>query len=218
MSPVAAEARFMGAVTALTMHEMQNILAIIRESAGLMGDILKVNAKVDFKHRPNMERTLEHITTHVERGKGLLEATSRLAHSPDDDLLLACDLSVYARTVALLSERLVRLKGAAVRFTPCPTPLPVAVGALMVLMAGYQAVQWAVGAGVKNGEVGLGVEPGQAEHCLIITPPTGLNPDPALLDPIIMALPGQTIHKKWDGTRLALFFPAQNGAKSGARK
>jgi hypothetical protein len=70
MPEIAQEARFMGAVTALTMHEMQNILAIIRESAGLMGDILKVNARVDFKHRPNMERTLEHISSHVDRGKG----------------------------------------------------------------------------------------------------------------------------------------------------
>ena len=48
MPDIAREAKFMGSVTALSMHEMQNILAIIRESAGLMGDILRVNAKVDF--------------------------------------------------------------------------------------------------------------------------------------------------------------------------
>ena len=145
MNPVATEAKFMGTVTALSMHEMQNILAIIRESAGLMGDVLKINAQVDFKYRPKMEQTLEHITSQIDRGKKLLEATSRLAHSPDEDLLLSCDLNIYARTVALLSERQVRLKGARVNFTPAATPLPVAVGALMVLMAGYRAVQWEIG-------------------------------------------------------------------------
>jgi hypothetical protein len=208
MPEIAQEARFMGAVTALTMHEMQNILAIIRESAGLMGDILKVNARVDFKHRPNMERTLEHISSHVDRGKGLLEATSRLAHSPDDDMLEGCDLVVYARTVALLSERLVRLKGAAVNFSGPPTVLPVAVGALQVLMTGYKAVQWAVGGGVKDGVVGLDVEKGQDFHVLSVRPPQGISPDlegvaflGALLDD------GKV---EWDGSRLRILLPARH--------
>lgn len=207
MPEIAPEARFMGTVTALTMHEMQNILAIIRESAGLMGDILKVNARVDFKHRPNMERTLEHIATHVDRGKGLLEATSRLAHSPDEDLLDGCDLAVYARTVALLSERLVRLRGAAVDFTPASSALPVAVGALRVLMAGYRAVQWAVGGGVKDGVVRMNVEAGQEYHVLSLLPPQGVQQDREGL-PVLASLLEEG-RVEWDGARLRLFFPVR---------
>lgn len=207
MPEIAPEARFMGTVTALTMHEMQNILAIIRESAGLMGDILKVNARVEFKHRPNMERTLEHIATHVDRGKGLLEATSRLAHSPDDDLLDGCDLAVYARTVALLSERLVRLRGAAVDFTPTSSTLPVAVGALRVLMAGYRAVQWAVGAGVKDGVVRMSVEAGQEDHVLSLLAPQGAQQDPEGLTVLASLLEEGRV--EWDGARLRLFFPVR---------
>jgi hypothetical protein len=189
------------------MHEMQNILAIIRESAGLMGDILKVNAKVDFKHRPNMERTLEHISSHVDRGKGLLEATSRLAHSPDEDLLEGCDLAIYARTVALLSERLVRLKGAAVKFVAPPTAMPVAVGALRLLMTGYKAVQWAVGAGVKDGIVHMDIESGKDFHVLNVHPPEGIHPD---LDGI--AFLGALLDDgkvEWDGSKLRIYLPVR---------
>lgn len=207
MPEIAQEARFMGAVTALTMHEMQNILAIIRESAGLMGDILKVNAGVQFKHRSNMERTLEHISSHVDRGKGLLEATSRLAHSPDDDQLEGCDLAVYARTVALLSERLVRLKGAAVEFDGPVGPLPVAVGALRVLMTGYKAVQWAVGGGVKDGVVGLDVEEGRDFHALCVRPPRGAAPDPDGVAVLGALLDHGRV--EWDGARLRVFLPAR---------
>lgn len=207
MPEIAPEARFMGTVTALTMHEMQNILAIIRESAGLMGDILKVNARVEFKHRPNMERTLEHIATHVDRGKGLLEATSRLAHSPDDDLLDGCDLAVYARTVAQLSERLVRLRGATVDFTPASSALPVAVGALRILMAGYRAVQWAVGAGVKEGVVRMSVEAGQEYHALSLLPPQGAQQDREGLTVLASLLEEGRV--EWDGARLRLFFPVR---------
>lgn len=207
MPDIAPEARFMGSVTALTMHEMQNILAIIRESAGLMGDILKVNARVDFKHRPNMERTLEHITHHVDRGKGLLEATSRLAHSPDDDMLDGCDLGVHARTVALLSERLVRLRGAAVSFSPPTGTLPVAVGALQVLMAGYRAVQWAVGTGVKDGVVRLEVECGPKHHALCVFPPAGAAPDPDGIADLEALIPEGRLD--WDGTRLRIRLPVR---------
>jgi hypothetical protein len=207
MSDIAPEARFMGAVTALTMHEMQNILAIIRESAGLMGDILKVNAKVDFKHRPNMERTLEHITSHVDRGKGLLEATSRLAHSPDDDMLEGCDLGVHARTVALLSERLVRLKGASVSFSPPTGAMPVAVGALEVLMTGYRAVQWAVGNGIKDGVVRMEVENGATHHVLSVRPPKDAAFDlNGVADLDALMKKGRV---EWDGTRLRILLPVR---------
>lgn len=207
MPEIAQEARFMGAVTALTMHEMQNILAIIRESAGLMGDILKVNPGVQFKHRPNMERTLEHISQHVDRGKGLLEATSRLAHSPDDDMLEGCDLAVHARTVALLSERLVRLKGASVSFAGPSIALPVAVGALRVLMTGYKTVQWAVGDGVKDGVVVLDVEEGRDFHVLSVRPPQGGTPDLEALPPLGALLDDGRM--EWDGSRLRIFLPAR---------
>jgi hypothetical protein len=172
-----------------------------------MGDILKVNARVDFKHRPNMERTLEHIATHVDRGKGLLEATSRLAHSPDDDLLDGCDLAVYARTVALLSERLVRLRGAAVDFTPTSSALPVGVGALRVLMVGYRAVQWAVGAGVKDGTVRMDVEAGQEYHALNLRPPRDARQDPEGLALLASLLEEGRV--EWDGARLRLLFPVR---------
>lgn len=207
MSEIAREARFMGAVTALTMHEMQNILAIIRESAGLMGDILKVNAKVDFKHRPNMERTLEHITSHVQRGKGLLEATSRLAHSPDEDMLESCDLVVYARTVALLSERLVRLKGASVRFDAPSGTMPVAVGALCVLMTGYQAVQWAAGSGTKDGEVLMDLTHGTEYHTLNIHPPGVSLTDRAQFEQIRSHFVEGRM--EWNDGVLRIFFPTR---------
>lgn len=208
MPEIPKEARFMGAVTAQNMHEMQNILAIIRESAGLMGDILKVNSRVDFKHKPNMERTLENITFQVDRGKGLLDATSRLAHTPDADLLECCDLTAYAKTLSQLADRYVRLKGAALTLTAPPNALPVSMGALQVLMSGYRALQWAAGTGTKEGELRVGLEGGTDFHVLTICPPDGVSPDPDGVTALgAMLAPGRV---EWDGSRLRLFFPVQS--------
>ena len=207
MSEVSQDARFMGSVTAQSMHEMQNILAIIRESAGLMGDILKVNARVDFKHKPNMVRTLENITAQVDRGKGLLDATSRLAHAPDADLLECCDLTAFSRTLGKLADRYVRLKGVTLNLATPATALPVSMGALQVLMGGYKALQWAVDAGVKDGELHADLEAGTDFHVLNISPPQGVTPDQDKV-PLLSAMlePGRA---QWDGSRLRLFFPAQ---------
>jgi hypothetical protein len=207
MPEIPKEARFMGTVTAQTMHEMQNILAIIRESAGLIGDILKVNSRVDFKHKPNMERTLENITFQVDRGKGLLDATSRLAHTPDTDLLEGCDLTAYSKTLAKLADRYVRLKGTALNFNVPSTALPVSMGALQVLMSGYRALQWAVGAGMKDGVMRVDLEGGTDFHILTICPPEGVIPDREGIAALeTMLEPGRV---EWDGSRLQLFFPVQ---------
>ena len=208
MPEIPKEARFMGTVTAQTMHEMQNILAIIRESAGLIGDILKVNSRVDFKHKPNMERTLENITFQVDRGKGLLDATSRLAHTPDADLLESCDLTAYSKTLAQLADRYVRLKGAALTLTAPPNALPVSMGALQVLMSGYRALQWAVGTGTKEGVLRVDLAGGTDFHVLTICPPDGVSPDPDGVTALgAMLAPGRV---EWDGSRLRLFFPVQS--------
>jgi hypothetical protein len=207
MPEVSQEARFMGTVTAQSMHEMQNILAIIRESAGLMGDILKVNSRVEFKHKPNMVRTLENITFQVDRGKGLLDATSRLAHTPDADLLECCDLTAFSRTLGKLADRYVRLKGVTLILSVPSTALPVSMGALQVLMGGYKALQWAVDTGVKDGEMRADLEKGTDFHVLSITPPQGVTPDQDKV-PLLgtMLEPGRA---EWNGRQLKLFFPAQ---------
>lgn len=206
MPDIAPEAKFMGQVTAQSMHEMQNILAIIHESAGLLGDILKVNAKVDFKHRPKMESTLEHIFAQVRRGKSLLHATSRLAHSPDDDLVESCDLAVQGAISVQLSERMVRLRGGDIAFTAPTESMPVQAGALSVLMAGYQGLQWAAG-GISNAShIRVVLETAGANGVMRIEPSPGSTPDPTALDGLHRLLGADRV--RLDDKTLRLLFPA----------
>lgn len=207
MPEVPQEVRFMGNLTAMTMHEMQNVMAIIREAAGLMGDILKVNARAEFKHRPNMERTVEHITTQVDRGKLLLDATSKLAHSPDEDMLESCDLTVYARTLANLAARMVRLKGGELRFEGATGALPIGVGALKVLMLGYDCLKWAVGDQTSDFVISMHIEHGKDAHALVIVPPAGFKADAGALDAFAAILPEGRLD--WDGRTLRIYFPVK---------
>lgn len=206
MADIAPEAKFMGQVTAQSMHEMQNILAIIHESAGLLGDILKVNAKVDFKHRPKMESTLEHVFSQVHRGKSLLHATSRLAHAPDDDLLESCDLAVYATIGVQLSERMVRLRGGEIAFTAPTQALPARTGALSILMAVHQALNWATSDAAQDKTIGVTMQPGGENHVISIEAPAGSTPDPASLERLCALLGSDRV--RCQGQTLHLSFPA----------
>lgn len=206
MPDLAPETKFMSQVTAQGMHEMQNILAIIHESAGLLGDILAANPKVNFKHRPKMEGTLQHMFTQVHRGKSLLHAVSRLAHASDDDLVESCDLAVHALIGVQLSERMVRLCGCKIIFKEPEHSMPVRVGALLVLMAIHHGLQWATGPACSGQSIEISATSNDADHMLHITAPAESTPDPSTLD-CIRSLLG-TDRVRIQASTLSLCFPA----------
>ena len=86
------EAAFMGAVTASITHEVQNVLAIIQQSAGLMGDILDLSRRETlkslgfrkgFQYHDKFSSLIAAINEQVKRGSNLSDGLNRLAHVPD---------------------------------------------------------------------------------------------------------------------------------------
>jgi signal transduction histidine kinase len=78
------EARFMGKITAGMTHEIRNVLAILRESAGLMEDLMGLPASQSFPHRERLLRALGVIQQQVERAVELVGRLNRFAHSMDE--------------------------------------------------------------------------------------------------------------------------------------
>ncbi len=78
------EVAFMGRMTARMTHEVLNMLAVLKESSGLMVDILAVNRDVDFSNRDRMEQSLSRIHKKIAQGVDLLKQFSWLAHSMDE--------------------------------------------------------------------------------------------------------------------------------------
>jgi hypothetical protein len=76
------DALFMGRLTAQATHEMQNILATIRESSGLMEDLLALGSE-NFAHAERFKRGLCVLCEQVERGMTLSEQLNFCAHSPE---------------------------------------------------------------------------------------------------------------------------------------
>jgi len=100
---------FLCRMLASATHEMQNILAIIKESGALAGDVLNLNGPPRMKHGDKLFAALETVEAQIERGRTLMTALNTCAHAAaaEYDVL---ELSVFCDRAGVLADRMVRLK------------------------------------------------------------------------------------------------------------
>jgi hypothetical protein len=136
------EAAFLGRMTAGFTHEMKNVLAIIRESVGLMEDLLLMSKDSGFPHLERFSRAVSTIQAQVRRGVELSTRLNRLAHSPDTPTATV-DLNVMVDQLVLLTERFARLKGVALKVVPSSETLHLLTSPVrlqMALLAGLESI------------------------------------------------------------------------------
>lgn len=115
------EIEFFGRITAGSTHEMKNVLAIIRESAGLMEDLLTLSPETPSPLREKFQKTLSVIQNQVQRGSDISDRLNRFAHSTDapvDNI----DLQTAAEHLVTLAQRFARLKSVDLKIDPPAVP------------------------------------------------------------------------------------------------
>jgi hypothetical protein len=128
------EVAFFGKITAAFTHEMKNVLAIIKESAGLMEDLLSLSQSAAFPHRERFARALGTIEAQAKRGIELSSRLNRFAHSPDASVA-SVDLNEILEQMIFLSGRFARLKGVTLSLDPHAHALPLITYPVVLQMA-----------------------------------------------------------------------------------
>ncbi len=77
--------RFIGKILAGFTHEVKNYLAIIKESAGLMEDLIKLGKTSESDSGQNLE-IIHLIEEQIEKANVLFRYLNRFAHRMDDQL------------------------------------------------------------------------------------------------------------------------------------
>jgi hypothetical protein len=116
------ELAFFGRITAGVTHEMQNVLAIIRESSGLMDDLLSLTQQANFPYQEKFKAALSSIEGQVRRGIELSKRLNRFAHSPDMNWG-RIDLNEAAEQMVFLCQRFARLKHITLEIRLSPQPV-----------------------------------------------------------------------------------------------
>ena len=104
------EAAFLAAMTASATHEVRNVLAIIKESAGLIGDMAHAAGERGVMDREKVFRALDRIETQVKRGADLLTNLNRLSHTLDHGLA-PVDLREEVEQMLFRGQRFARKRG-----------------------------------------------------------------------------------------------------------
>jgi len=104
------EIAFMGRIIASLSHEIKNVLATIKESAGLMDDILKLIPEKSIPHQDRLVHTAANIKKQVDRGADVVTGLNRFAHSMDEPTA-EIELNAFAAQMAFLMQRFAHKSG-----------------------------------------------------------------------------------------------------------
>ena len=134
-----SETAFMGKITAGVTHEMKNVLAIIRESAGLMEDLLGLAKDDPFPAREKFLKILSKIGDQVTRGVNLSNALNQFAHRPDQPLATA-DMNSLIDQLVFLCQRFALSKRVTLKSVAHDHPLPLRCEVLKVQMTIHKGI------------------------------------------------------------------------------
>jgi len=151
------EAAFLAIMTASATHEVRNVLAIIKESAGLVEDMVHLFERKGALDREKLHRTVERIDAQVRRGADLLTSLNRLSHTLDSDLT-QIELGEELKEVVFLTQRLARKRGNRVELSPPDRTFSLSLNQLHLHMVLYAAVDLLLGGLEDGGVVTLLVE------------------------------------------------------------
>jgi len=102
---------FVGKVTASISHEIKNTLAIIQESAGLIGDLLDHSpSPVEWPAYSRLKDIITTIEEQVQRSGFIVKRLNQFAHSMDNPVA-SLELNDLLLEIIHLAERFARLKG-----------------------------------------------------------------------------------------------------------
>jgi len=150
------EAAFLATMTASATHEVRNVLAIIKESAGLIEDIFRVRSKRGGPDEEKIFRSVHRIDAQVKRGADLLSNLNRLSHSLDQDMATV-DLQGEVVLAVFLSQRLARKKGLSVATLETAADALATVHPLHLQMALFTAIECCIEELEEGGSITAGL-------------------------------------------------------------
>ncbi len=120
------ETAFIGKITAGVSHEFMNVLATIRETSGLMEDLLALSRETSFPHREKFTKILTTIKKQVSRGMEISDRLNRFAHSMDESDARV-DINELLNQAAFLMQRSAKLKQIRLTVNPSESTLDISI-------------------------------------------------------------------------------------------
>lgn len=175
------EAAFLAAMTGSATHEVRNVLAIIKESAGLMEDLILMAARRGPIDQDKVQRAVSRIEDQVKRGADLLTNLNRLTHTLDQELALV-EMNEEVERAVFLSQRFARKNGHEMLFAKGPDGCEVYLNPFLLQMALSVALERCIEELPEGSTITVGVAKKGEEHEVVCR---GVSKGGGLLDPTV---------------------------------
>jgi len=223
------EVALIGRLIAGMTHETKNVLAIIKESSGLLQDILRLKKGNAMAHTEQIEKAAVRIKAQVARGTDQLAALNWLAHTMSDRSSSVGVNELSSGTFNLM-QRLARLKQVELELQPADRDATVEADVVRLFFVVATCIEYCLDRESPKGRVVL--RPGEAGEEAILKIVTGsvgehqptekieadggsLPPELADLEPILGPLGARLLfNDAGAGTELHLILPSR---RDGAR-
>lgn len=154
------EVAFFGKITAGITHELKNVLAIIKESAGLMEDIMSLAPEALISHQDKFQSSISKINDQIKRGVDLTDWLNKFAHS-SDEIITEIDLHATIEQIVALSQRFARLKNILLQTAPPEQPgiqVNLVSQPVQLQMALFAAIECCLNVMPAGGVIHIGLE------------------------------------------------------------
>lgn len=162
------EATFLARMTASTTHELRNVLAVVKESAGLVEDLTLASQHQQSVSPDKFLHAARRIDAQVARGAALLTSLNRLAHGLDH-LEQSLDLGQHVEQVASLCQRFARQRRQRIELEVGAETRTVEANALRLQMALVSAIDCCLEQLPEESVVTLRVAGSVDRPCIVIT-------------------------------------------------
>ncbi|MCW9096549.1 MAG: hypothetical protein OQJ93_04095 [Ignavibacteriaceae bacterium] len=157
--------KFIGKITAGVTHELNNVLASIREISGLMTDILSITDEKSFPRKEKFQTSLGKIQNQVQRGVKLTSQLNKFSHLTDNyknDI----DLNELLEHLIFLTERFARIKNVALQNQSINQTITINTDPLRLQMALFNCISYLLNQTVIGGEISISPEK-KGNECLV---------------------------------------------------
>lgn len=116
--------RFFGNLSVSATHDVKNALAIINETAGLLGDLASISEKGPAVPVARLHDISQRVIHQVRRADQVLKKLNRFSHSADQEMEIA-DLEATLHFILDLGSRLIERQGVIIQVIPPASPVRV---------------------------------------------------------------------------------------------
>jgi C4-dicarboxylate-specific signal transduction histidine kinase len=141
---------FFGKVTASVAHDLQNVLAVVKETSGLMQDILQINQNaLPPEIAEKLTKSISSVQKQISRGVRITSGLNGFAHTADSPKENIDIIGVLNRTI-FLTQRIFLHQGINIEIEDCDILPTILTDPLIFQMLIFNSIQYLGGLAAKQ--------------------------------------------------------------------